>query len=90
MPHRSEYGMDEIQGHVKVLGVALSVWRDRATQGIGTRRAATDAVESVDALLRGLHEMRARLVSEVRSYDDATDQRVDALLARLKAGEVAR
>ena len=35
---------------------------------------------AIDGMLRDLHAMRARLVSEIRGSDDATAARVDAML----------
>lgn len=39
-------------------------------------------MDAVDAMLRELNELRARLVSEIRASDDAAAARADQLLAR--------
>jgi len=40
-------------------------------------------MDAIDAALRELHGLRARLVGEIRQADDASAARVDELLARL-------
>ncbi len=68
--------------HNGVLGVALAQWmaRDDSRAEPDVRRAANTAMDEIDAMLAALHALRARLVSEIRSSDDATAARVDALL----------
>jgi hypothetical protein len=46
------------------------------------RRCADDAVDAIDAALRELHEVRQRLIGEIRDSDDVTAARADALLGR--------
>ena len=72
-----------IRGHVDQLGVSLATWsaRDDARPCPEARRAANTAIDAIDAMLRDLYAIRARLISEVRISDDATAARVDALLA---------
>jgi hypothetical protein len=76
------------EGHVGLLGVALAQWvaRDDSTADPYARRAANLAMEAIDAALAELHELRARLVAEIRADDDATAARVDELLARHREG----
>ena len=38
-------------------------------------------IGDIDAMLRALHVIRARLTGEIRDSDDTTDARVDAMLA---------
>ncbi len=45
------------------------------------RSAANEAIGDIDAMLRALHVIRARLTGEIRYSDDTTDARVDAMLA---------
>jgi hypothetical protein len=75
-----------IENHNGVLGVALAQWAARSADkpDAAARRAANTAMGSVDAMLAELHELRARLVSEIRESDDQTAIRVDELLARCK------
>jgi hypothetical protein len=70
------------EGHNRVLSVALAQWmaRDDARADPDARRAANTAMEAIDAMLAELHQLRARLVSEVRASDDASAARADALL----------
>ncbi|GAA5127271.1 hypothetical protein [Haloechinothrix salitolerans] len=74
-----------ILDHAEDLSVAHAHWsaRDLDTpDGGGARRAATTAVESIDAMLRELHQVRSQIITEARRYDDAVGERVDALLAK--------
>jgi hypothetical protein len=65
-----------------VLSVALAQWegRDDTRADPGARRAANDAMGAIDAMLRELHQLRARLAVEIRASDDAAAARVDAML----------
>jgi hypothetical protein len=65
-----------------VLGVALAQWatRDDSKAQPETRRAASTAVDAIDAMLRELHAARAALLAEIRRSDDAAMARVEALL----------
>jgi hypothetical protein len=56
------------------LGAALAIWHARDDSGPcpAARRAANDAMDAIDAMLRELHALRSRLVSEIRASDDAT------------------
>ena len=66
-----------------VLAIALGQWEDRYDTKAQpeVRRAANTAMDAIDAMLAGLHQMRSRLVSEIRASDDATAARADAMLA---------
>lgn len=66
------------------LGIFLSIWETRhnAEPGTSPRGAANTAMEAIDRGIATLHNLRARLVGEMRDYDDATAARVDALLAQ--------
>lgn len=70
------------------LAVALAIWetRDDTRADAHARRAASGAVDAIDAAIWELHEIRQKLVSEIRASDDATAARVDALLAE-RAGD---
>jgi hypothetical protein len=39
-------------------------------------------MDAIDQMLLELHQLRARLVAEIRASDDAADARADELLAR--------
>ena len=71
------------EGHNGVLAVALAQWaaRDDSEPDPEARQAANTAMDAVDAMLRELHELRARLVAEIRASDDAAAARADQLLA---------
>jgi hypothetical protein len=72
--------------HNGVLGVALAQWmaRDDTKAQPAIRQAANTALDAVDGMLSELHTLRARLVSEIRDSDDASDARVDALLRQYR------
>ncbi len=75
-----------------VLAVALAQWeiRDGTRPQPETREAANTAMDAIDSMLRELHAMRSRLVSEIRQADDETGRRVDELLehSRQSAAQV--
>jgi len=75
--------------HLGVLGVALAQWaaRDDSRADAAVRRAASTAMDSIDAMLGELHTLRGRLVGEIRASDDAAAERADELLARLRGGD---
>lgn len=79
-----------------VLGTALATWatRDDSQAQPDVRESANTAMAAIDTMLAELHTARSVLVSQIRASDDATDARVDALLAipleeRLAAREAA-
>jgi len=74
------------EGHIGDLALALAMWaaRDDSKADPHARRAANTAMDAVDSALALLHELRARLISEIKISDDQTAARVDALLARCK------
>lgn len=76
--------LDDITGRAQTLRDAMNVWATHdATQAQpDVRHAANVAVLAIDGMLRGLHTLRATLLTEMRHADDATAARVDALLAR--------
>ena len=73
-------------GHIGDLAVALAQWaaRNDSKADPHARRAANTAMDATDAALALLHELRARLVSEIRASDDAFNARVDEQLAQRK------
>ena len=80
------------EGHIGVLAVALAEWAARSDDG-PTRTSGgprTARWTRFDAMLRELHQLRARLVAEIRAADDATAARVDELLAQHQAEEATR
>jgi hypothetical protein len=61
----------------------LAIWeaRDDTKADAHARRTASGAVDAIDTMLRALHAIRGRLITEIRAGDDATAVRVDKLLA---------
>jgi hypothetical protein len=70
--------------HTATLAHALTLWsvRDDTKAEPEVRRAASTAVDMLDAMLAELHQLRARLVAEIRASDAAAAERADQLLAR--------
>lgn len=90
-PSRSHDPIARILDHAEDLSVAHAHWSagessDREMtihrREPGARRAATTAVESIDAMLRELHQVRSQIITEARRHDDAVGEYVDALLAK--------
>ncbi|MGH3716964.1 MAG: hypothetical protein ACRDT4_26415 [Micromonosporaceae bacterium] len=77
-----------IREHIEDLSAALATWSDRddTQPQPHVRRAANTAVGAIDAALCDLHELRGRLLTEIRTSDDATAARVDRLLAKYGGG----
>jgi hypothetical protein len=75
-----------LRGHVGELAAALMTWgtRDDSQAQPDVRRAANHAMDAVDAALRELHGIRARLVTEIRASDHAAAARTDEWLARMR------
>ena len=73
----------KLEDPMGVLSIALGQWEDRddTKPCPEARRAANKAMDTIDAMMRELHAMRARLVGEIRVSDDASAARVDAMLA---------
>lgn len=65
----------ELRELIETLGIAIGTWADRSDDPAKAqpreRTAAGGAVETIDAMLKGLHRLRRQLVSEVRRSDDA-------------------
>ena len=87
-PERRTIGdsTSRLEDHNGVLGVALARWaaRDDTRAQPEVRQAANTAMDAIDSMLAELHQLRARLVSEIRASDDLAAARADALLARLR------
>jgi hypothetical protein len=80
--------VEAIRQQLGQLGTALALWntRDDSRPCPEARRAASAAVDAIDAMLRELHAVRARLITEIRQSDDARAAALDELLARLHPG----
>jgi hypothetical protein len=70
--------MTSLRDRTGVLGVALAQWADgdAAQDKAAARRAASAAVDAIDALLRDLYLLRGRLVQEIRQADGAPRPRI--------------
>ena len=73
-----------LRGNLAKFSTALSQWerRDDTRPQPDVRHAANTAMDALDAVVRELHALRSRLVSEIRASDQASEARLDALLRR--------
>ena len=76
--------LSEIRDRVDDLGVSLGIWCNRSEPDAHARRAASDAVDAVDAAIGHLHKVRRELVADIREADDRAAARADELLTRLR------
>ena len=76
---------DPLDDELGLLNVNLAVWiaRDDSKADASVTRAGNQVLDSIDAMLRQLHQLRARMVAEYREHQDIADARADALLAEL-------
>jgi hypothetical protein len=67
-----------LRDHTDILCAALEQWAGQATapDQATAQRAATTAVDAIDALLRDLYLLRGRLVQEIRQADGGARRRV--------------
>jgi len=71
-----------VRDNVENLAVALAIWEYRREPDAHARRCANDVMDAVDAAVRELHQVRQRLIGEIRASDDAAAARADRLLER--------
>ncbi len=83
MDDRTKSLMDALDGQVTVLTVALAQWADRddSRPQPEVREAANTAMDALNTMSAKLHGTRAMLAAEIRASDQATDARIDAMLA---------
>ena len=67
-----------LRDHTDILCAALAQWAGQATapEQATAQRAATAAVDAIDALLRDLYLLRGRLVQEIRQAGGGARRRV--------------
>jgi hypothetical protein len=53
----------------------VGIWANRTEPDAHARRCASDAVDAINAAIRELHEVRRRLIGEIRVGDDAAAAR---------------
>ena len=75
---------DPLDDELGLLNVNLAVWiaRDDNKADASVTRASNQVLDSIDAMLSQLHQLRARMVAERREDQDIA-ARADALLAEL-------
>jgi hypothetical protein len=64
--------LSALREHVEDIAVWVEGWEHRQEPDARARRCAADAVDAIDAALRELHAIRARLTGEIRTSDDAS------------------
>jgi hypothetical protein len=69
-----------------LMNVHLAVWmaRDDSKADASVTRAGKQVMDSIDAMLRQLYQLRARMVAERREDQDTAAARADALLERAR------
>jgi hypothetical protein len=69
-----------------VLNVHLAVWmaRDDSKADAAVPGAGNQVIGSIDAMLRQLHQLRARMVAEYHEHEGITNARVGELLERIR------
>lgn len=78
--------VSELQEHAADISVWLAIWAQRKSPGEPdphARHAANDAMHAIDAMLAGLHQLRAGLHAEIRADDDEFMRRTAEVLASL-------
>ena len=77
---------DPLEEELGVLNVNLAVWmaRDDSKADASVVRAGNQVLDSIDAMLRQLHQLRARMVAEYREDQDIAAVRADELLGRAR------
>ena len=80
---------DPLDEELGLLNLNLAIWmaRDDSKADASVVRAGNQVMDSIDAMLRQLHQLRARMVAERREDQDIAAVRVDALLAARQAEE---
>ena len=78
---------DPLDEELGLLNLNLAIWmaRDDSKADASVVRAGNQVMDSIDAMLRQLHQLRARMVAERREDQDTAAARADALLARAEA-----
>jgi hypothetical protein len=76
---------DPLDDELGLLNVNLAVWiaRDDSKADASVTRAGNQVLDSIDAMLSQLHQLRGRMVAEYREDQDTAAARADALLAEL-------
>ena len=69
-----------------LLNVNLAIWmaRDDSKADASVTRACNQVTDSIDVMLRQLHQLRERMTAEYREHQDIGDARADELLARAR------
>jgi hypothetical protein len=77
---------DPLGEELGVLNVNLAVWiaRDDTKADAAVTRAGNQVLDSVDAMLRQLYQLRVLMVAERREDQDIGDARADELIARTR------
>jgi hypothetical protein len=87
-PERRAIGdlADPLDDELGLLNVHLAVWmaRDDSKADVSVVRAGNQVIDSIDTMLRQLHQLRARMVAERRADQDISAARADALLEQCR------
>ena len=74
---------DPLDDELGLLNVNLAQWiaRDDSRADASVVRAGNQVMDSIDTMLRQLHQLRARMIAERRENQDIAGARLDAKLA---------
>ena len=77
-----------IVGQLEYLPAVVAAWEARSDTrpDAKARHAGSDAIDIIDDAPAALHALRASLIAQIRTSDDAHAARVDELLARGRPG----
>ena len=85
LPEPYRAALTGIAGHFTILTAQLNVWagRDDTRAQPDVRTAGAAALTETDRAIAGMHQLRARLVDEIRASDAAAMERSEQLLRRM-------
>src|SRR6266699_2436738 len=75
-----------LDNELGLLNVNLAIWiaHEDSKTDASVVRAGNKVLDSIDAMLRQLHQLRARMVAERREDQDTAAARTDELLERCR------
>ena len=77
---------DPLDDELGLMNVHLAVWmaRDDSKAEPEVTRAGNQVIDSIDAMLRQLYQLRNRMITESREHQDIGAARADELLAQAR------
>ena len=81
-PDAYDAPLSALRNHVEDIATWLAIWSAGQESDPHARRCTNDAIDAIDGAIRELHQVRSRLIGEIRDADDATAASADAPLRR--------